>query len=519
MKLSISTYRDKVMGCWRGKNIGGTLGAPFEGFRKTNEDVKFYVQDLSKGPPPNDDLDLQLVWLAAVEKYGRQVDAHILAEYWTSYIIPNWAEYGMGKANLRAGLPPPLSGMVDNVYRDSCGCFIRSEIWACLAPGRPGLAARYAWEDAIVDHAGDGALCEVFFAAMQSAAFVESDPLKLIDIALGYVPADCAIARAIAVARDCAARRAPFLECRRAIHDAAPGTFGVQGRDLSTIPSDGPTAIQIGRPGFDGPENSAFAVAALLYYPDDFEKALLFANSFGEDTDCTCATLGATLGILHGAARLPEKWTAPLADRIVTGCIDRTNIDMQHIPNTIGELTERVLRVAPGFLGWQFFSLAPDGYEIECLEGDALRAPSPDRYLEGINANACDCEPTVADRITMGPYAIYRRFPGFAVAVDLQKEPFITPGEEREIHVVLHPVGFLRRQQWVRVTALPSPGVVVRGAASREVPFNDLWRNRVELVFTVNADEATTSRVEILFDFAMPGRATQGAVKAILFRK
>ena len=119
----------------------------------------------------------------------------------------------------------------------------------------------------------------------------------------------------------------------------------------------------------------------------------------------------------------------------------------------------------------------------------------------------------------MGPYAIYQRFPGFAVAVDLQKEPFITAGEEREIRVVLHPVGFLRRQQWVRVTALPSPGVVVRGAASREVPFNDLWRNRVELLFTVNADEATSSRVEILFDVSMPGRASQGAVKAVLVRK
>ena len=79
-------------------------------------------------------------------------------------------------------------------------------------------------------------------------------------------------------------------------------------------------------------------------------------------------------------------------------------------------------------LDLQLVWLAADGYEIECLEGDALRAPSPDRYLKGINANAIDCETTVADRIAMGPYAIYRRFPGFAVAVDLQGPPFIAPG-------------------------------------------------------------------------------------------
>ena len=31
MKLDLATYKDKVMGCWAGKNIGGVLGAPFEG--------------------------------------------------------------------------------------------------------------------------------------------------------------------------------------------------------------------------------------------------------------------------------------------------------------------------------------------------------------------------------------------------------------------------------------------------------------------------------------------------------
>lgn len=519
MKLPLSTYRDKVMGCWQGKNIGGTLGGPFEGRRQINRDVSFYVQDLSKGPPMNDDLDLQLVWLAAVENFGRQVDSAVLAEYWTSFIVPNWAEYGMGKANLRAGLQPPLSGMLANPYRDSCGCFIRSEIWACLAPGRPELAARYAWEDAIVDHAGDGALCEVFYAAMQSAAFVESDPLRLIDIALSYVPGDCAVAKAIAAAKECAARRAPIEEVRRAIHDAAPGTFGVQGALLANIPTEGPEALQIGKPGFDAPENVAFSIAALLYYPQDFEKALLFANSFGEDTDCTCASLGATLGILHGSARLPEKWTKPLGNRITTGCIDRTNRDMWRIPNTIEELTDRVLRVAPGFLGWELFELAPDGYCVHCQEGADLFAPDPGRYLKGVNSNFCDCEPTVVERIAMGPWTLYRRFPAFAIAVDLLREPFIAAGEERDIRVSFYPIGALRRQQWLRVAAHPGPGVAVRGAAEREVPLNDLWGNRADLTFTVNADASPSSRVEILFDVSLPGRPSQGAVRAVLFRK
>ena len=45
MILDFATYRDKVMGCWTGKNIGGVLGAPFECLRQFN-DATFYVQDL-----------------------------------------------------------------------------------------------------------------------------------------------------------------------------------------------------------------------------------------------------------------------------------------------------------------------------------------------------------------------------------------------------------------------------------------------------------------------------------------
>ena len=33
MNLDFKTYYDKVKGCYLGKNIGGTLGAPFECYR------------------------------------------------------------------------------------------------------------------------------------------------------------------------------------------------------------------------------------------------------------------------------------------------------------------------------------------------------------------------------------------------------------------------------------------------------------------------------------------------------
>ena len=78
--LKLNELRDKLAGCWTGKNVGGVLGAPFE-CKRMIPNVDFYVQDLTQGPPANDDLDLQIVWLAAVERYGRNVNASILGQW------------------------------------------------------------------------------------------------------------------------------------------------------------------------------------------------------------------------------------------------------------------------------------------------------------------------------------------------------------------------------------------------------------------------------------------------------
>ena len=190
--------RDKIHACWVGKNIGGTMGTPYEGKREMN-DISGFVTD--KGVIlPNDDLDLQLIWLVAMEEYGPyQMNANVLGEYWLKYIPPEWNEYGVGKSNLRAGLLPPLSGEIHNSkWKTSNGAWIRSEVWACMAPGFPEIAVKYAQMDASVDHGmSEGTYAEWFTAALDSLAFRGGEIRELIEQALSFIPADSRVARSV----------------------------------------------------------------------------------------------------------------------------------------------------------------------------------------------------------------------------------------------------------------------------------------------------------------------------------
>ena len=169
MAMDMGSYMSKATGGWQGKNIGGTLGGPHEGTSSFMH-LNFYFP-VPTEPMANDDLDLQLVWLAMLREKGIMVTPYDFAECWKQNVTYHIAEYYMGQRNLLAGVLPPLSGAFNNWWHNGMGCTIRSEIWAMIAPGKPDIAAAYAYMDGSVDHALDGLYGEMFMAAMQSAAF------------------------------------------------------------------------------------------------------------------------------------------------------------------------------------------------------------------------------------------------------------------------------------------------------------------------------------------------------------
>ena len=340
MQMTPEEYRRRVEGCWIGKNIGGTLGMPMEWNRATN-DVSYYTHDISGEPLPNDDLDIQVLWLLALEDNGLDLDAKVLGRYFNELMIFTHAEYGTAKANLRVGLEPPYSGIYKNDFKHSCGSFIRSEIWACLFPGHPALAAKYAFEDAMVDHGdGEGVYAEVFFAALESAAFFEPSLERLVEIGLSYIPADCAVARAIRDGVDFARRGVSKETAREYMMQHYIGH--IEWHYMS--PEDEKKGYGEGPFGFDVPSNMFIIAYNLIAGRGDLEKSMCDAVWFGEDTDCTAGTIAALHGIRCGIDSIDQKWIEPIGTKIKTISIDPFRMESR-IPKDIYEFSARIERL------------------------------------------------------------------------------------------------------------------------------------------------------------------------------
>lgn len=394
LKFNKQDYLDKLYACWVGKNIGGTLGAPYEGNR-TFLDIKGFTTPQGE-PVPNDDLDLQLVWLKAIEDVGaKYLTTNILAEYWLETIAPHFNEYGIAKNNLSLGLLPPMSGEVDNdKWKNSNGAWIRSEIWAGIAPGVSNVAMKYAMMDAMVDHGlGEGTYAEIFTVALQSAAYVESDIDKLIEIGLSKIPTDCAIAQTVRLVRECYQKGIDYKDTREKVVEF--------NKELGW---------------FQAPANLGFVTIGLLYGESDFKKSMICAVNCGDDTDCTAATVGAVMGIINGTAGIPKDWQDFIGDSIITLCINGSY--NAGIPKTCTELANRISAMVLDVMKANHvdFEFTDEKEEIDEEELQKHNNLTYDTFFN------------------MSPYSydIDKNRP-LKVKVELDKTPRVRSGEERRV--------------------------------------------------------------------------------------
>ncbi|MCI9337764.1 MAG: ADP-ribosylglycohydrolase family protein [Lachnospiraceae bacterium] len=282
--ISYKTYLDKIYGCFIGKAVSGNIGAPYEGIKMPLELT--FKQEMIDCTLPNDDLDLQVLWLDVLEQKGEHFTAFDLLDRFVKYCTYSPGEYAVMRKNYERGIYPPCSGKFCNdYYMEGMGCPIRSELWGCVSVGNMVLASEFASRDGQIDHFGESIWAERFLAALESEAFFEDDMNCLLDKALVILPPDSKFRRLVCETRElCGIYNDIKVVLRKLL-------FRYGHPDCTNLY-----------------QNMGITIAALLLGEGDILKTSLLALNCGFDTDCTCATAGAVIGLLRGAEELIQAY-------------------------------------------------------------------------------------------------------------------------------------------------------------------------------------------------------------------
>ena len=312
-------YDERVYAGVLGKIIGVYLGRPFEGWsneaiEKRLGEIDYYVHDKLDVPliVTDDDISGTFTFIRALEDYhcDPAITPQQIGQTWLNYLIENrtilwWGGLGNSTEHtafmrLASGIEAPASGSIatnGKVVAEQIGAQIFIDGWAMVSPGDPERAADLARRAASVSHDGEAIYGAQVLAAMEAAAFVETDTNKLIDIGVAQIPSDSVLAAMIADIRDWHAKhgadwRATFAQIK------ANYGYDKYGGNCHMVPNHG------------------LIVHGLLHGDDDFGKALKIVNTSGWDTDCNSGNLGCLLGIQHGLAGIDAgaDWRGPVSD-------------------------------------------------------------------------------------------------------------------------------------------------------------------------------------------------------------
>ncbi|MBB6732562.1 ADP-ribosylglycohydrolase family protein [Cohnella zeiphila] len=343
------TWNDRFLGAWLGRLSGCALGKPLEnwammsgsdgrpGWRNVQlwfegadaYPIRGYVPERSRAESlglslarwgsastresirfmeSDDDVRYTVLGLLMLEERGLNWDSWDIGKLWHSRLAyqqvctaETQAYLNFAQTTFHAGGEKPADWEARlawvrthlNPYREWIGAQIRADGFAYGAAGHPELAAELAWRDASFSHVKNGIYGEMFVAAMIAAAFVESDPEKIVAAGLSEIPATSRLAADVQRAIEIARSAEEPLELVERIWEAFKHYDPVHTNN-----------------------NAALVAASLIHANGDFDKGITTAVLGGWDTDCNGATVGSILGASLGARVLPAQWIEPLNDTL-----------------------------------------------------------------------------------------------------------------------------------------------------------------------------------------------------------
>ena len=310
--LSKDVLMDKIMGGWAGQTIGVVYGAPTE-FKYCGTLIpdqqpiswgEGYVKHWwDRKPGLFDDIYNDLTFAEAFEQMGLDVSSDSLAMRF-AYAPYHLAHANQaGRYNIRHGIMPPESGLwLNNPHADDLDFQIEADFIGMMSPGMLNQALEIASRVGHIMNSGDGFYGGAFVSGLYSAAFVENDPAKILDMALEGIP-----------------QESTFWQCVndvRVLHKRYPGDWKQSwfeilkkwGNDFGC-----PKGVYLSF-DIDAKINSAYVAMGLLYGGGDFGKSLEIATRCGQDSDCNPATVGGVLGAVLGLKGIPEFWKNPVME-------------------------------------------------------------------------------------------------------------------------------------------------------------------------------------------------------------
>jgi len=363
---SESELIDRLHGAWLGRASGCALGKPVEsgrfGMARENDKnvgrkrIKEYLQKRNDWPlrdyfssrdvgdgialrpnqscreliaymEPDDDIHYSIVGMGVLESTGPAFTWQDVGKYWLSHLPISAICTAETQAIINllnrtnrgwdGHATPAFTRRYRNPYREWIGAQIRSDGWAWCCAGKPELAAEYAYRDACWTHERNGIYGEMMFAAIQAAAFVESNPEKLIQIGLSEIPRDCRLARYVRQCMGWIKESRDWESCADKM-DAVPELLTMNA--VHTI------------------NNALICQIALAYGKMDTVEAPAIAVMGALDTDCNGATVGSIVGAAAGKSRFKMDLAGRLNDTIKPAMLGFQEVTMR-------ELAERTAKV------------------------------------------------------------------------------------------------------------------------------------------------------------------------------
>lgn len=344
LKLRDADLLDRLHGAWTGRAAGCALGKPVEGLgmrgvpeRGLNgrKAIKLYLKNRGHWPldfyfsgreaadgirlgcekswreniaymEPDDDIHYSIIGLKVLEERGPEFTWDAVARAWNSSLpysaICTAETQAILNFNIRTPrwsreeqtfTTPEFTRRFNNPYREWIGAQIRADGWAYACAGNPELAAEFAWRDAHWTHTANGIYGEMFVAAMIAAAFVESDPRRLVEIGLSEIPRNCRLAEAVREALKWVGTCRTF----EAFMEKLEAKFGTMS-PVHTV------------------NNALIVVMSLFYGKMDPDKSICCSVMGALDTDCNGATTGSIVGAAAGRRKFGGRLAAPLNDTV-----------------------------------------------------------------------------------------------------------------------------------------------------------------------------------------------------------